>query len=261
MIIGIDHVIVAVEELDKAMDAWRTLGFQVLRGGEHPQYGTHNALVPLADGFYFELMAIKDPTLVDQFPVTRRLHEVLSSNNRFLGFALDSDDLGGDVNAVRERGLTVFKAPPGGRVRPDGVHVGWRTAHAEDSRLPLLIQDETPRDLRIPAPTDGIGRDLRVKWVEVAAEDPGSLRDHYAKLIGEGRADEFGPLKRGGVRVAKIPSADGIETVILAAGNLDSVAHGWEMARHPFTKEAHASYGTVLMLANFRGVRLGITKG
>src|SRR5262249_20947849 len=152
MIIGIDHVIIAVDELDKAMESWQRLGFQVLKGGEHPQFGTHNALVPLADGFYFELMAIKDPTLIDRFPITSRLHEVLSSENRFVGFALDSNDLNGDLNAIRERDVAIHKAPPGERVRPDGQVVRWRTAHPDDSRLPFLIEDITSRELRVPLP-------------------------------------------------------------------------------------------------------------
>jgi hypothetical protein len=52
MITGIDHVLIAVEDLDLAIEVYEQLGFQVLRGGDHPKMGTSNALVPLADGTY-----------------------------------------------------------------------------------------------------------------------------------------------------------------------------------------------------------------
>jgi len=261
MILGIDHVIVAVDELDDAMKGWRKLGFQVLRGGEHPQFGTHNALVPLTDGFYFELMAIKDPNLVDRFPVTMRLHEVLSSENRYLGFAIDSDDLSGDVNMIRERGLAVHKTPPGERVRPDGLRVAWRTAHPEDSRLPFLIQDQTPREVRIPAPTHGIGQDLRVACVEVAAQDPVSLRENYGKLLNVAVGNERIPLIRGGIRVVLTTSSDRIDTVALRTSDQGSVTHEWQVQQIPFREESLLNYGRVLTPTGVGGVRLLVTKG
>lgn len=259
MIIGIDHVIIAVEELNKAMDAWQKLGFQVLKGGEHPQFGTHNALVPLSDGFYFELMAIKDPTLIDRFPVTRRLHEILAGDNRFLGFALDSDGLGSDVDAIRERGLAIHKAPPGERVRPDGLRVAWRTAHPEDSRLPFLIQDQTPREVRIPAPEQGLGQALRVLSVEVVSQNRQTLRENYAKLLGGGAGGEVFALKRGAIQVASVGSADGIETVVLKAGDLTPVARQWDSQGISFREETSSKQGHVLIPTDTSGARLMVS--
>jgi hypothetical protein len=43
---------------------------------------------------------------------------------------------------------------PGGRTRPDGQEVAWRIvrpATTESARLPFVIEDVTPRDLRVPA--------------------------------------------------------------------------------------------------------------
>jgi hypothetical protein len=220
MIIGIDHVIIVVEDLVKATETWREAGFQVIAGGEHPQFGTHNALVPLADGFYFELMAIKDPTLLDQFPITRRLKDILTCENRFLGFALDSDDLAGDVDAIREHDLPVQKASQGERLRPDGQRVIWRTAHPDDTRLPFLIQDQTPRELRVPMLKEGIGRSLGIARVEVTAKDPKSLRENYCKLLGGGSADRHFPLERGEIWVALNEGpADQIDRVKLIGGD------------------------------------------
>lgn len=39
MISGIDHVLIAVEDMDKAMGLYRRFGFQVLVGGSIPPSG------------------------------------------------------------------------------------------------------------------------------------------------------------------------------------------------------------------------------
>src|SRR5262249_58019959 len=56
MLTGIDHLVVAVPDLDAAIESYQSVGFHVVRGGRH-QVGTHNALVPFADGVYLELIA------------------------------------------------------------------------------------------------------------------------------------------------------------------------------------------------------------
>ena len=53
----IDHVVIKVTDLDRAMADYEALGFSVVRGGEHPMWGSRNALVCFADGSYLELIA------------------------------------------------------------------------------------------------------------------------------------------------------------------------------------------------------------
>ena len=136
------------------MAVYRRLGFQVLRGGEHPQFGTYNALVPLADGFYIELMAIKDRRLAESFALTRRVVEALKWETHLALYALDADDIKGEVEVIRARGLSIGDPLFGERLRPDGVRVAWRTAHLDDPRLPFLIEDETPREVRVEISVD-----------------------------------------------------------------------------------------------------------
>ena len=56
MLTGIDHIVIAVPDLDVARKSYEALGFTVVPGGRHP-VGTHNALIAFADGAYVELIA------------------------------------------------------------------------------------------------------------------------------------------------------------------------------------------------------------
>ena len=51
MPLSIDHIVIAVADLDAAVRDYTALGFTVLPGGEHPR-GSRNALVVFADGAY-----------------------------------------------------------------------------------------------------------------------------------------------------------------------------------------------------------------
>ncbi len=57
----LDHLAVACTNLAEGT-AWveDRLGVKLRPGGQHPRYGTHNTLLGLADGLYFEVIAI-DP--------------------------------------------------------------------------------------------------------------------------------------------------------------------------------------------------------
>lgn len=57
MTLPLDHIVIAVQDLERSIADYTALGFNVLRGGEHPGRSTHNALVVFADGAYFELIA------------------------------------------------------------------------------------------------------------------------------------------------------------------------------------------------------------
>jgi catechol 2,3-dioxygenase-like lactoylglutathione lyase family enzyme len=256
MILGVDHVLIAVEDLEKAMEVYRRLGFQVLRGGEHPQYGTHNALVPLADGSYLELIGVKKPELAREFPFGGQVLEALARPNRLVGFVLEVTDYAGDVQAIRERGLAIAKAPPGGRVRPDGKQVSWRTAHPESATLPFLIQDATPRELRVPSPTEGLGRSTKIGWVAVGAADLQPAITAYTQLLGERPAENRFPLQRGAIHLSQSFSGDGVQMVTLLAEDLARLAGEWQAQAIPFYDEGLRGSGRVLVPRDTGGARL-----
>lgn len=234
MIVGVDHALIAVEDLDAGMRTYEQLGFQVMRGGSHPQHGTHNALVPLADGFYLELMGVWDGALARQHPHTNRVLEALNGDDRLALFALDSDDLDADVAQVRQRGLGISDPVPGERERPDGERVAWRTAHPTDPRLPFLIADVTPRSVRVPTPDAGIGPELEVDAM-VAAAQPQDV-DPYAQLLGAHPQNGPVALSRGTVDVDGTHVGKGPNRLIFATDDLDQLRADMASRAIPFAE-------------------------
>jgi len=260
MIIGIDHVLIAVDDLEHAIETYRKLGFQVLRGGEHPRFGTHNGLVPLADGAYLELIGVKNQALAEQFPHTQRIVQALKRENRLAAFALDSDDLEKDVEAIRARGLTIHDPIAGERIRPDGQRVAWRTAHSEDPRLPFLIEDETPREIRIPPPSEGIGCALRLAHLKIRARHVETLYMAFERLLGLNSAEGRFPMARGEIRGGRGDSESEISCLALAADDLDAIMSEWGARGVPFREQMMSEFGRALLPTETAGAPIVVLR-
>src|SRR2546428_7288800 len=138
MLRQLDHVVMVVRDLVAAMDDYRRRGFTVTPGGEHADGLTHNALIPFADGRYLELVAFHDLRRGS----SHRWWKIAADGGGLADFALLSDDLAADAAALGE--LVANHPAQGGRTRPDGTEVQWRTA-VLIAPLPFLIQELTPR--------------------------------------------------------------------------------------------------------------------
>lgn len=196
MIRGLDHVVLVVLDLDRAVADHRARGFTVTPGGVHAGGLTHNALVGFADGSYLELIAFLD------LAAARGKHSwapVAERGGGWADFALASTDMRADTAALGD----LLKRPPedGGRTRPDGVAIAWRVARLV-APLPFLIEDLSARELRVPSGdaarhangTSGVER------VIVGARDARTAEAHYAKLAGRGAPEiELRAADRDGV--------------------------------------------------------------
>jgi len=185
MLTGFDHFIILVNELDAAMSAFRRLGFEVRAGGEHPAFGSHNALIALADAAYLELVAFKNPALAEKSFWRDGVRRVRAGEG-FGGFVLGANDLTNEVAQLAARGLKYDAPQAGARVRPDGQRVEWHTAMYDGSptgALPFLIQDDTPRDVRIEKPQAGLGSRARVREAVVVVKNALTARDRYHALL------------------------------------------------------------------------------
>jgi len=82
--------------------------------------------------------------------ISRRLIGDLASGVGMNDFSLLSMDLMQDLTRIEERGANFTDPIPGGRIRPDGKEITWRTAVPDTVDLPFLIDDLTPREIRVP---------------------------------------------------------------------------------------------------------------
>ncbi len=173
----LDHVVFVVRDLTRAIDDYRRRGFTVTPGGEHADGLTHNALIPFADGSYLELVAFQD---IDRAR-THRWSKIADGGGGIADFALLSDDLAADAAAL---GDLITRSPqPGGRIRPDGVEIKWRTALLKPP-LPFLIEDLTPRELRVPgdAAAAHANSATGIASVVLGASDTADAEWRYAAL-------------------------------------------------------------------------------
>lgn len=145
----IDHIVVAVNDLDQAAADYARAGFTVLDGGTHASGQTHNALVTFQDGSYLELIALVDPS---QRP-DHHFFAKLDNGDGPIAFAIRSDGLAEDAGRLDGAELRPNGPRDGGRLRPDGQEVVWKTLSVESDAaptLPFLIEDVTDRTLRVP---------------------------------------------------------------------------------------------------------------
>lgn len=182
----LDHLIIAVHDLTTATANYQALGFTVLPGGVHANGATHNALVVFADGSYLELLALTGSSPQNDAADYRFL---LQSGEGFVGYALQSDHLAVDVARMQARGVNINLAPEGGRQRPDGTTLRWRTAVCDDGSMsPFFIQDVTPRSLRVPDTPDATTHANGVRGicdVIFYVADLAAAIERYSAITGE----------------------------------------------------------------------------
>jgi catechol 2,3-dioxygenase-like lactoylglutathione lyase family enzyme len=181
MLTAIDHIVIAVHDLDEAAKAYRELGFTVVPGGRHP-VGTHNALIAFGDGSYIELIAFYDPN------PRHKWWEPLRRGGGLVDFCMQTDDLMADTAAFRKAGVDIDDPSPLSRVRPDGYQLKWVLSIPRGvyrGVAPFLIQDETPREERVPRQTRHANGVTGIGTVTMAVDDVGRVAGWYTKVLGK----------------------------------------------------------------------------
>jgi hypothetical protein len=123
----IDHIIYATRDLQVTIDALeRLVGVRPAIGGQHPGRGTHNALLSLGPGVYLEIIG-PDPLQPD--PEKARSFGIDQlSGPRLVTWAARPASLDDVVQSARAAGYDPGEIQVGGRDRPDGVHLAWRSS-------------------------------------------------------------------------------------------------------------------------------------
>jgi len=202
MSLALDHIVIAVTDLDRAMADYRALDFQVLPGGQHPGRTSHNALVVFADGAYLELIAWRAPA-----PEERWYRTLSAHGEGLVDYALLPPDTAQALADAQARGLHTLTGPlDGGRLRPDGARLRWQTARHATPDVPFLCGDLTPRALRVPEgsvrqhPNGAQG----VAEVTVAVHNLDATLARYRALLGA-QADGAAATMEESIHSARIP--------------------------------------------------------
>lgn len=148
MLSGIDHIVIAVANLDQASAQFTAAGFNVTPGGSHPT-GTHNSLITFEDGSYIELIAVEDPELANDHPWFQRM----GGREGFVTFAVGASPLDYELQRLASREIVAVDQKDGARTRPDGQQLQWKSSALQSDPpifLPFLIEDVTDRALRVP---------------------------------------------------------------------------------------------------------------
>ncbi len=188
---SLDHVIVAVRDLERAAQDWESIGLIATDGGVHPNVGTRNALVRFPDRSFLELMAIDDrEKLQASAPALLALLE--RHADRPFSWALRTDDIEAARHALVERSFLVLPISPGKGLRDSGKIARWQTLRLQEPGFPFVVQYETeptsePSTIGLPA--IGIG--------SVLISGTPTLRTRLARAFGA-RADDGRILFDGG---------------------------------------------------------------
>ncbi len=181
---------IAVADLDRAIEVYGALGFEVVPGGRHDHRGTHNAIVRFGAD-YLELLGVYDPKkAVDSGPNGRALAEfVRDRNGGLVGHAFATDDIDGEANRFRKAGLTLVGPFTMRRELPDGQELTWRLLVPVDvpwrRPWPFFIQWDRPDDERLSVEQPGVhpnGADS-VEGVSVTVRDLDRAIRLYSSLF------------------------------------------------------------------------------
>ncbi len=264
MNLTIDHILVLVRDLTVASRDFAAAGFTVTPGGVHADGATHNALIAFADGAYLELIA---PTRSDRVP-DDAFARWLQRGEGLVHYAVGAADLDVEAARLRSIGVPVTGPDEGGRERPDGQRVQWRTltAQAGDETLPFLIADVTPRSLRVPgeaAARHALGL-TRLVGLTVVVADLVDSAGALGSLLGS--AGQALDLPGGGPAVQVAlgpqwvvlvqPGADGS----LLRRHLDTWGEGPYEVTLSAGPDAAPGAGTALPADRLHGVRLRVVR-
>jgi len=268
----LDHVGVAVRDLDRSRADYETLGFQVQPGGHFPG-GASNAIIDLDDHFYLELITAPDDAKGDDATIIQfaKAHEgamyfglnVSSAKDTADGLKAHNFDVQGPTpGSVMSEHDTTPPAPQWYSVDPADKPAAEKRAIA----LPMFFIEyvPAPNDHRTPSdksrqPNYVVG--VRAIWIGVhdLVEALAAMREQgfrapgrFVSLDGlEGRATRAGT---GDLNLVKIPGEPGdpndyrILGVTLIVSDFEKSRAAVEAATKMRLRVYHGAYGLSLSL-------------
>ena len=199
-VIGVDHAVVVVRDLDKAADNWRSLGFTVSPRGTHSaKMGSGNTTIML-DPDYIELLGVLVET-AHNAPTRAFLDRSGEGIERIAFTAVDS---AAGAEEIRARGYdplgpTDFERPV---TMPDGSQSAarfrifqWPLSEAPAGLRIFACQHKTRETVWIPELMKHANGAKRLKQALVVSPEPAKDAAHLARMIdGDLKAEPDGAV-------------------------------------------------------------------
>lgn len=186
---GIDHPLIAVNDIEALRERMIALGFNMTAIGRHP-WGTSTSLA-MFEGCLIEIMGIYDERLLDRHPAGgfrfgRHIFEHLREREGIALTALHSTDANADAERAQAAGFTVSGHLEFGRdvTLPDGRTGRTRTTLAlmPDARWPrlsfFLCQQHRPDLIYVPEWLQHPNTAFGISGITVLTDE----RDHLALI-------------------------------------------------------------------------------
>lgn len=218
----IDHIVVAVRDLDQAAEIYRGLGFQVGARNRHP-WGTENRLIQFGRSFIELITTGNDAGLIPphqerSFSFGAFVRDYLRQREGIAMLALSSMNAEADAARFAERGIGDFEPFMFARkaTRPDGseTDVAFTLAFARDPATPeagfFLCQQHFPENFWNRSFQQHPNSAMDVAAVTLTAPDPQRHAEFLARFSGEeGQSVPGGGLSFAldGGRIEVVPAA------------------------------------------------------
>jgi hypothetical protein len=188
-ILGADHVVVTVRDLDAAAAQWRKLGFTLSPRGTHsPQMGSGNYTIMFGED-YLELLGVLHET--EQNKPTR---DFLKNREGIERTAFTTDNAAAGAAELEARGLKPlgpvhFGRPvdlPGGGTGEAKFNVfRWPLAESPGGMRIFACQHLTRNTVWIPELQEHANGASRIVAIEILSADPKAAAEHMSRLIDE----------------------------------------------------------------------------
>ena len=231
-VVGIDHAVVMVKELDRAAENWKRLGFTVSPRGTHSTHMGSGNYTIMFDPDYMELLGVLTST-EHNAPARAYLAKHGDGIERV---ALTAVDSAAGAEEIRARGYTPigptdFERPV---TMPDGTLSAakfrtfqWPTAEAPGGVRIFACQHKTRETVWIPELMKHANGARRLRQVLIATQDAAKDAAHLSRMIDrEARNEPDGAVA--------VPSgADRADFVFLTRNQLATRYPGVALAELP----------------------------
>lgn len=191
-----DHVVHYVNDLQHAIDTFTSQGIAAHHGGDHPHWGTHNALSHF-DLTYVEFLGIRDQTELDAISnwqvVSRDAGRFLPQQQILSRLALRTDDIDAIAASLHAQHLTTSPILEGRRHDTEGRLIEWKMltidGDAHGVLYPFVIQWQHDDDTRRALLQDkgllqpNADKGLTLTQAVIEAEQHERLAAHWAALF------------------------------------------------------------------------------